>query len=199
MKGTPEQSCKVFIRHFQHSISPKKQAAWRDAGMAASHYACQSPLNTIGLFHVTCFRDGVPLGLLSPIIRPRGCVAQFANRLWQNRGNFCYLSDAPRWSPKKQAAWRDAGMAASHYACQSPLNTIGLFHVTCFRDGVPLGLLSPIIRPRGCVAQFANRLWQNRGNFCYLSDAPRWRTAHARRLLRSSPGCVSYTPQLTRE
>src|SRR5262249_26678665 len=89
----------------------------------------------------------------------------------------------------------DAGMAASHYACQSPLNTIGLFHVTCFRDGVPLSFLSPIIRPRGCVAQFANRLWQNRGNFCYLSDAPRSRTARARRLLRSSPTCVSYTPQ----
>jgi hypothetical protein len=64
------------------------------------------------------------------------------------------------------------------------LNKIGLFlAVTCFRHGVPRGAL------RRAVRQFS--LAQNRGNFCYLSDAPRWRTARARRLLRSSTSCVS--------
>jgi hypothetical protein len=44
----------------------------RDTGMPASHYACQSPLNKIGLFlHVTCLRDGVPLGSPTPQLKNR--------------------------------------------------------------------------------------------------------------------------------
>src|SRR5215831_12427690 len=48
-RQTPEQSCKVFIRHFQHSVSSGERAPWQDTGMPASHYACQSPLNKIVL------------------------------------------------------------------------------------------------------------------------------------------------------
>jgi hypothetical protein len=44
----------------------------RDTGMPASHYACQSPLNKIGLFlHVTCLPDGVPLGSPTPQLKNR--------------------------------------------------------------------------------------------------------------------------------
>jgi hypothetical protein len=44
----------------------------RDTGMPASHYACQSPLNKIGVFlHVTCLRDGVPLGSPTPQLKNR--------------------------------------------------------------------------------------------------------------------------------
>src|SRR6266403_6356891 len=57
-------------------------------------------------------------------------------------------------------------------------------------------------RPR-CVAQVRQpSLAQNRGNFCYLSDAPRWRTARASipgEIMVLGASCVSPRPQLKRE
>src|SRR5258708_1439933 len=97
------------------------------------------------------------------MVRPLSSLAKFS-----------FVISNIRFPPRKRAAWRDTGMPASHYACQSPLNKIGLFlHVTCFRDGVPLGAT-----PLRCAVRQPS-LAQNRGNFCYLSDAPRWRTARA--------------------
>jgi hypothetical protein len=54
--------------------------------MAASHYACESPLNKTGLFlHITCFRDVVPLGLLSPghAVALRSSRTVFGAKSWQ--------------------------------------------------------------------------------------------------------------------
>jgi hypothetical protein len=54
---------------------------------------------------------------------------------WRNHHARSKLRGGPpydiRFPPRKRAAWRDTGMSASHYACQSPSNKIGLFHVTC--------------------------------------------------------------------
>src|SRR5262249_6351695 len=60
------------------------------------------------------------------MVRPLSSLAKFS-----------FVISNIRFSPRKRAAWRDTGMPASHYACQSPSNKIGLFwarpHTAFFR------------------------------------------------------------------
>src|SRR6266550_3580972 len=47
------------------------------------------------------------------MVRPLSSLAKFS-----------FVISNIRFSPRKRAAWRDTGMPASHYACQSPSNKI---------------------------------------------------------------------------
>jgi hypothetical protein len=92
---------------------------------------------------------------------------------------------------------RDTGMPASHYACQSPLNKIGLFlHVTCLRDGVPLGSPTPQLKNRMGLgglnsAGFPQIFRPFKGIIC--GDISEFESSHPSHAVRSPPARLDYS------
>src|SRR5262249_49724648 len=72
------------------------------------------------------------------MVRPLSSLAKFS-----------FVISNIRFPPRKRAAWRDTGMSASHYACQSPSNKIVLFHVTCCNG--------PVLTRLRCGGHTSNR------------------------------------------